>query len=283
VTWLDELARELQAAGVRGRTRSRILSELEDHLLCEPGSETRLGSPKELAASFAEELGTSGARRAAVVGFLALGLSGVLFAIALLSLQLVAAPDVFAGAVPGAAFVLQPLVVLAPQVAFVAGGLAAWRAFRLRRARILPAAEVRVLNRRTATALTAAAAAFAAVALYALDFHRDLPGWWTALALSACAIALCALALGALPLLRTTRLRPREPGDAGDLYSDLPLLAPLTPWRLAAFTALALGMVVATALAAQGDPLDGLTAGVAEASAVLAGFAVLGRPLGLRR
>ena len=55
------------------------------------------------------------------------------------------------------------------------------------------------------------------------------------------------------------------------------------PWRLAAAVALAVGAAVWLAGIVQGDPIDGLVRGIFEAAACLAGFAALGRYLGLRR
>jgi hypothetical protein len=283
MSWLDELARELANVGIRGRLRRRILAELDDHLHCEPGSEAALGSPAEIAARFADELGTAGARRASAVAFAALALAGALFAAVFLTIALAGpAPDVFEGAVPGAALALQAVIVLAPQVAFVAGAMGAWRAFRLRREPVLPAEEIRVLNRRSAVALVGALAALLALGLYAVDYRGELAGWWVTLAVAASVVSIVVLVVASLALVRTFRLRPAAPGEAGDLYADLPLLPRLTPWRLAGAVAALLGLVVTAAAAAQGDPFDGLPNGMAEAAAVLIGFAVLAGPLGLR-
>jgi hypothetical protein len=283
VTWLDDLRRELGEVGIRGRLRSRIVAELDDHLRCEPGSEDTLGSPHEVAVRFADELGTAGARRASGVAFAALAFSGLLFALTFLTGNLAGpAPDVFAGAVPGAALALQAVIIFGPQFAFVAGALGAWRAFRLRREAVLPAAEVRVLNRRTAVALAAALLTFVGLALYALNFHDELATWWVVLALALGIVAVASLAVAIFPLLRTSRLRGSAPGEAGDLRADLPLLPAISPWRLAVVVAVGLGAFVAAALAVQGDPFDGLSAGLAEAVAVLVGFAALSGPLALR-
>src|SRR5262249_61363635 len=77
MSWLDRLAGALAARGVTGRDRRRIILELEDHIACEPGVEARLGDPVELAATFADELATSTARRSAYLGFAALGTAAV--------------------------------------------------------------------------------------------------------------------------------------------------------------------------------------------------------------
>jgi heme exporter protein D len=283
MSWLDELARELAHVGIRGGLRRRILAELDDHLRCEAGSEVALGSPAQIAARFADELGTAGARRASGAAFAGLAFAGTLFAVVFLMNNLAGpAPDVFAGAVPGAALLLQTVIVLAPQVAFVAGAMGAWRAFRLRREPVLPAAEVRVLNRRTAVAIVSALAAFLGLGLYAVDYRGELAGWWVTLAVAASVLSMVVLVVASVSLLRTLRLRPAASGAAGDLYADLPLLPRLSPWSLACGVAVLFGVVVTAALAVQGDPFDGLSAGLAEAAAVLIGFAVLAGPLGLR-
>jgi hypothetical protein len=59
MSWLDDLSGELRARRMPRRVRHRILLELRDHIECEPGCEDRLGDPRELAVSFADELATS--------------------------------------------------------------------------------------------------------------------------------------------------------------------------------------------------------------------------------
>lgn len=57
VSYVDRLADELDAVGIRGSSRSRILLEITDHLSCDPDAE--LGSARALARQFADELGSS--------------------------------------------------------------------------------------------------------------------------------------------------------------------------------------------------------------------------------
>ena len=72
-------ARELEPRpGIRGATRRRIELELADHLACDPSSEARLGSPREVAERFAAELRTTRTRRAAWRSFFALALTAAL-------------------------------------------------------------------------------------------------------------------------------------------------------------------------------------------------------------
>jgi hypothetical protein len=72
--YLTEVGDELTKAGIRGRLRARILAELTDHLESDPGAD--LGDPARLARQFADELGTSRARTAAISAFAALALAG---------------------------------------------------------------------------------------------------------------------------------------------------------------------------------------------------------------
>jgi hypothetical protein len=87
-----------------------------------------------------------------------------------------------------------------------------------------------------------------------------------------------------VPMARAVRLRPLIAGQAGDVFDDLGVDRLRTdPWRFARRVALGVGLAVWLAGIAQADPLDGLLRGVFEGFACLAGFAVLGSYLGLRR
>jgi len=282
MTYLDDLSRELAAHGLRGRTRRRILAEAEDHLSSDPHAEERFGAPTEVANAFAAELGAQAARRAAVNAFAALGVAGVVYAVCFLSLAFAEAPtEVFE---PLLGTVALATMILAPQVAFVAGTLALARAIRRRREHVLPTRELNVVRRRTTVALTAGLASMAALSLYAYEFSDSLDGWWRSLAYSTTTGAAAVLVLAVVPLLAARRFRPRVPGDGGDVFDDLRLERFRDePWRFAGLVAFAAGAAVWLAAALQGDPLDGLLNGVAEALACFAGFAALGRYLGLRR
>ncbi|HEY2316874.1 MAG TPA: hypothetical protein VGH67_01130 [Solirubrobacteraceae bacterium] len=62
----SQLNGELTAVGITGRLRRRILDEFADHLACDP--QASLGDPRALARQFADEVGTTRAMRAALVG-----------------------------------------------------------------------------------------------------------------------------------------------------------------------------------------------------------------------
>lgn len=97
--------------------------------------------------------------------------------------------------------------------------------------------------------------------------------------------ALIVLLLAMLPdVLRAARMRPTREGPAGDLTADLGIDDPrATPRRIV----LALSVVIVLVMVAIGvrsdDPYDGILRGLFDAAACLAGFAVLGQYLGLRR
>jgi hypothetical protein len=280
VTFVDELRRELAAVGIRGRVSRRILTEVDDHLRSDPDAQARFGSARELANEFAAELGTAASRRSAVGAFAALAVAGSVYAAA------------FAGAsFAGDSSVDRPLaslafavIVVAPQLAFVAGSLALLRVFRLRREWALPSSERTVIARRTAVALGAGLATMAAWALYALDFRGELAGWWITFTLAGSGAAAVLLAAAAVPAYAAARLHPDVGGAAGDVFDDLGLARYRTdPWRFARRVALLVGFGVWVAGIAGSDPFDGLVRGVVEGGACLTGFALLGGYLGLRR
>jgi hypothetical protein len=277
--YLDELERELAARGIRGRLRSRILAEVEDHLNADDGALDRFGSAAGIADAFAAELGARASRRAAVGAFAALGVAGAVFALSFLGAQFAGqpAPDTW----PRLGQLALVAVILAPQVSFVAGSLALLRVLR-RREPVLPSAELRVINRRTWVALVFGLVTMAALAVLALELRGDSAGWWVTLTLAGVAIATPLLVLAALPAAGAARLKPRVAGEPGDLFDDLGF-GRADPWRFAACIAAGLGLVVFLAAAVQGDPFDGAVNGLAEALACLLGFAAFSRYLGLRR
>ena len=278
MTYLDELSRELAAHGIRGKTRSRILAEVDDHLHEDAGAQERFGSPCVVANAFAAELGAQGSRRAAVSAFAALAFAGAVYAVSFVSLAFAGAPTETLAPALGA--LALAVTILAPQVAFVAGGLALLRALRLR-GRVLPTQELAILKRRTGVALAFGLATMGALALYAHEFHSALAGWWVTLTYASTLTASSLLVAAAVPMIRAARLRPQIAGVAGDVFDDLGFR--LEPWRFACLVALGVGLAVWLAGIAQGDPVDGLLRGVFEGLACLGGFAVLGGYLGLRR
>jgi hypothetical protein len=276
---IEELSRELGTVGIRGRLRRRILIEAADHLQSDPDALERFGTPHEVANAFAAELGARASRRAAVSAFMALGVAGVVYAISFVGASFAGQPppDTW----PLLATLAFPAVIIAPQVSFVAGGLALLRSLR-RREPVLPDAELTVINRRTSLALASGLVTMGAVALFAFELRNDMSGWWVAVTLAGTATASVLLFLAALPAAGAARLRPRVAGDAGDVFDDLGF-GRTHPWRFARRVALGAGVVVCLAAAVQGDPIDGAIQGTAEALACLGGFAVFGRFLGLRR
>jgi hypothetical protein len=117
------------------------------------------------------------------------------------------------------------------------------------------------------------------------EFAAWLPTWRVALSFSIAGASLVPIAAGALALRRTAALRPQAAGDAGDVFDDLEPVLDRLPlelrgrhWRLCLLFAAG----VATVALIGGGPDEGPRNAVAEFIAVCAGFAALGRYLGLR-
>jgi len=283
MTYLDDLSRELAAHGIRGRERRRILLEVDDHLRSDPSAQIRFGSASEVANAFAAELGTQASRRGAVGAFAALGVAGAVYAVLFVSLPFAASSQEtpMSSAVAALAFAT---MIVAPQVSFVAGSLALLRTYRRRRERVLPAKELALIRRRAAVALVAGLATMGALALYGYESRAAFAAWWLDLTYASTAAASLLLILAVVPIARASRLEARVDGDAGDVFDDLGLAAlRADPWRFAGLVAAATATLVWFAAAVQGDLIDGALSGMAEAAACLAGFAALGRYLGLRR
>jgi hypothetical protein len=282
MTYLEMLSRELSAVGIGGRRRKRILAELADHLTCDSAAE--LGEPVQLARQFADELGTNLSRRAAFVVFAALALVGVLFGVAFLT---------HPGLLSSASDTSRPLsdlaaalIVIGPQVAFVAGLLGAVRAARRRRTTVLARAEAGIIVRRAAIGLLGGLGSMIGFALTAFILRDRAPAWWVVATLGMCGAGVVALLAAAPSVVRAARLRPVTGGPGGDLFDDLGPVIPSRlrgkPWSLALLVAGALAVVIAFAGALQSDPFDGLLRGFADGAACLIGYAALGRYLGLR-
>jgi hypothetical protein len=281
--YLSELETELGAVGICGSRRRRILAETADHLR-ESGDAVRFGEPKLIAARFADELATNGARRAAFTSFLALAPAGIAYAILLGLIR--TWPDITSAKVLPLAIATALTVVMAPQVAFATGLLTVARAWRLRSETAVPAAEIGVLRRRAAVALGSGAAAFAGIAVYAYEYSSGLPGWWTTTAFAVSGAVLVPIGGAAAALARNARVHPQAEGPAGDLFDDVAPLLDLVPFRLRGRPwrfCLLVAAGVATAALIAGGPDEGPRNAVFEFIAVCAGFAGLGRFLGLRR
>jgi hypothetical protein len=280
--YLNALSAELGAVGIRGSRCRRILAEAEDHLR-ESGDEARFGEPKVIAARFADELTTNGARRTALFSLFALAPAGIGYAL-LLGLNR-SGPDITSAKTPPLGVAAALVIALAPQISLAAGLLAFALAWRLRATPVAPAAAISLLHRRAAVALGAGAATLSGIAVYAVEYSRGLPDWWTTLAFAVIATAIVPVAVAAVALGSTARLRAQAEGPAGDVFDDLgPLLdrVPVRlrgrPWRFCLLFAAA----VAVAAFVGGGLDEGPRNAVAEFGAICACFAVLGRFLGLR-
>ncbi len=287
MNWLDTLAAELDARRVPRRERVRILAELRDHIECEPGCEERLGDPRELAISFADELATFRVRLSAFQTFGALALA----AAALIVSQLVLAS---AGGHPGFANGISPLLffpalvgmVFAAQVALVAGSLAALRSVRLRQVQRLPTAQIDLIARRARVGALAGLATVWGLVLYLVDFSLRLPGWYIGLVGGLAAVAGVALYAAATTVNRAQAIVSASPGTAGDVYEDVPVIGwrwlRRRPWRLGAVGSLLVAVAVTVFTAhAERSLQEGLERGVVEGLAAAVGFALLGRAVGL--
>jgi hypothetical protein len=275
--YLDDVARELGAVGIGGALRRRIVAELGDHLDCDPAAE--LGPPALIARQFADTVGTGRARRATIVSFTALAFAGIVFA--------VAAGGAFFGhhhstqaeeiRVPASA-----LATIAAQVSFVSGVLAAMRALWHRGDAAFTRADATVILRRAAVALIACLVAIAALGVVALGFKNTS---WQSVALIGVALSAAGLLAASPSVIAAARVRPTGEGAAADMFADFgPLVPPVLrgrPWLFAGLIATGLAVAIATQGLIASDPYDGLISGVGEATACLAGFALLGRYLAL--
>jgi hypothetical protein len=286
--YVDELDRALRERGAPRGLRTRFVSEARDHLL-EAKAEQRpleFGDPDALAQQVVDELAGSGAKRAAVLSAAAVAPAAGLYAVLLLLLGSAAgSPDIFSGRTDAVALLAALALIVAPQVSLAAGALALLRVLRRRGRVVLPQAEVRVLVRRASTALAFGAATLASLTLYAYEYDASLAWWWRDIAYAAPAALAVPLAVTAISVRRTARLRTAAPGEAGDVFADLPeaTLVVDSPWRLCLVFAgtVAAAAFVAGALAGAAD--EGVRNAVAEFVAVVVAFAALGRFLGLRR
>jgi hypothetical protein len=267
---IDDLDRELRAVGVPAGRRHRIRLELEDHLACDPGAD--LGDPHALARQFADELGSVYARRAGFAVFLVLVPFGLLFG------AVFAFTAIYT---TSAAPLLTVALVVGVQLAFVGGTLALLRAWRLRRLVAIPAAEACTLIRRASLAIAGAAITVTALGLIVSGYYPVAQ--WSSLSLgwATVGVGTAAVLLASVAVIRSYRLLPLADGESGDLAFDLGIDA--DPWRLALEIAGGVVLCIAAAGIVQSDPIDGLVRAVGDGLLCLAGFAVLGRPLGLRR
>jgi hypothetical protein len=270
--FIERLDRELANRRVRRSLRRRIALEYADHLACDPEAEKRLGDPGELAGAFAAELAADDARSVARNAFAALSLA----ALALVCGQLTIAP---AGGYPGynnglsTALAVPTIltILIAPQIALVAGSLAALRALRTRGSSRLPDAEVALIRRRSAVAVGAGLVTCAAMMLYATDHTQQMAGWWVALQLGLATAAALALTLVAVRAQNSRRTIGAVPGPSGGIVDDVPPLAHVaTHPRAACIAAVLLAGTAGTVLGgvAERSVIEGLERGTFEAIVV---------------
>ncbi|HYZ80817.1 MAG TPA: hypothetical protein VE571_06090 [Solirubrobacteraceae bacterium] len=280
----NQLDYELTAVGITGSVKRRILDEFDDHLACDP--EAQLGEPRALARQFADEVGTTRARQAAMVGFGALALAGILFGIAFVTAGAAYGPAPTGGPLSGR--VATAVGIVFSQVSFVAGMLGVMRWVVRRHAEVLAAAEARVMVRRAAVGVLAGIVTMASLGTIAIAYRPYLPSAWTTYAIVAAAIGIAAL-LAALPSVwAATQVAPVADGGAGDIFDDLGAFAGLVPaplrghpWRVAIAVAVAVAAVITLVAVPAQDAFDGAARGGLDALLCLLGFATLGRWLGL--
>jgi hypothetical protein len=286
--YLAELAAALDSVGIRGELRRRILLETEDHLRSDPEWQSRFGNPTAVAARFADELAVARSRGAANATFLALAVAGAAYAAAFILANRGA--DIFVGgfAELAIALVAGVLVILAPQLAFVAGILAVVRSFRLGRGAADAPADVPLLRRQTATALLAGWVTLASLATFAVTKGGPEPRWWIVGVLAAVGLAAVPLAWATARVLRAARLRPQASGAARDAYTDIDIVLRGhvdlrdRSWSFCAAVAVLAGLATFATAAVAGQPDEGLRNAVAETVAVVGGFWLFGDLLGLR-
>jgi len=287
VSWLREFEDELKARAIRPAARERLVAELADHIACERGAPTRLGSPREIAGQYADELAADGVRHGAAATFAALSCAALALAVSQLTLgRFVGYPGFDHGFSTPLALVAILAILIGPQVALVGGTLAAWRALRRRREAVLPAAEVALVRARAQVGLAAGAVTAGGLLLYTADFIGVLPAWWLALSGGLAAAAMAALVAARQVLAGSRATVVAAGGPAGDIFDDIrPLRAlrghPLLLWLSAALSCG--GLVTIAAWHAEHSLVEGLERGLFEAVALSIGFAALGRKIGARR
>jgi len=291
MSWLSEFEAELTARGIRPAARERLLAEFADHIACEEGAETRLaltrlGTAREIAAQYADELAADDARRAALGSFAALTLAALALVVSQVTLGRVGYPGFDHGYSTPLALSAIVAFLLGSQVALVCGTLAAWRALRRRREAVLPAAEIALLHRRARLGVAAGLATTFGLLLYAADFIGVLPAWWLALSASLALLASAALLSAWHAISRGSATVALSAGPAGDLFDDFPPLRglrahPLGLWALASVAVG--GAVTVFEWHAEHSLAEGIQRGVFEALALSVCFALLGRAIGARR
>ena len=172
----------------------------------------------------------------------------------------------------------------------MAGTLAALRWVRRRDSGVLPAAEAAVIVRRAAVGVVSGIVTMASLGTIAIAYHRFQPAAWATFAITVSAVGTAGLLATVPSIWRAVRLRPVADGEAGDIFDDLGDFAGLVPaplrgrpWRLAVVVSAAVAVVIALVAVPAQDVYDGAARGLIDALLCMAGFATLGRYLGLWR
>jgi hypothetical protein len=278
--YLSDLARELRARGVRGRSAARVLAEARDHLAeleQAHGSIDRFGPSEQIAREVAAQLATTRTFRATYAAFAALALTAAAYLVFFASInQGSGSPDLFSARHEAVGIAATIGLVLFPQIAFVAGCLALLRALRLRGVSTVSAEELLVIRRRAAVALAAGGLTATTMALWTVEYSA------AAWLLLPAVLATVTLGAGVAALSSASGAQAVAEGPAGDVFDDVGFR--MDPWPFAVLFALLVGALgFAGGWVAEGDPGSGLVRGAFEAAAVVACFAVLGRRLALRR
>jgi hypothetical protein len=270
--FIQRLDHELANRGVRRTMRRRIALEYADHLACDPDAESRIGDPQHLAGEFAAELAVDDARRVARNAFAALALTALALVVGQLTISAAGGYPGYNNGLSTALAVPTILTILiAPQIALVAGCLAALRALRRRGSRLLPDAEVALIHRRARIAVGAGLALCVALLLYAVDHTQEMAGWWVALQIGLATAAGLALIVVAVQAHRSRQTIGAVPGPSGGLVDDLPPLALAANHRRATcITAALLAGAVGAVLGgvAERSLIEGLERGTFEAIVV---------------
>lgn len=276
MTYHAELRDELRSIGFGRRLVERVVVEVEDHLRCDPQAE--LGPPKLVAQRFALELGAVRTRLAARASFASLALAALIL-LAVTRAITAAGGYPSSAAQPWAVGVSALGLVAFGQIAFVAGVLTLARALR----RDPSGADLRLVHRRAFVALAAGALTSGSLLLYALEL-RPMPIWWTRLAVAGAASSFVPLAAATVALVRAARIAPVPVGAAVGLSGDLPRpLQRHAAGALVSLGLLAVGFATISGAVLESSGVEGLLRGAIEGVGLLAGVAVLGRRLGLRR
>lgn len=270
--FLERLDSELAARRVRPTMRRRIGLEYADHIACDPASEARLGEPAKLAGAFAAELAADDARTIARNTFLALAVAALALVAGQLTISAAGGyPGYNGGAAASVAMLAILTILIAPQIALLAGSLAALRAFRRRHSRRLPDAEVALIYRRSSVAGAAGLATGAGLLLYVVNFAGQMAGWWVVLQGGLAIVAIFALALVTVQARRSRRTIAAVPGPSRGIVDDIPLIGLISTHRRSACVAavlLAGASVTLLGGAAERSLIEGLERGAFEALVV---------------